>query len=237
MLWLYPRNVAEALAIEEAILRLRIENRSPDTICFWRGKTGLVVGGDINRDKVDFNRCRELGIPIFRRQTGGGAIYQDGGNLNYSVILPLDGIFGEDPTTAGCMLDRVVAKAVSKIGLEAIADGGKICVKQRKISGSAQFVLWGYLLHHGVIAVSTDLEVLGKIIQLNKIPVTTLENELGRKISVEELVMLICDEFAQFFGTPVSAGELSDDEKQIAQELLKVKYLNPEWVGCLDGKG
>lgn len=231
VLWLQPVNAAEALATEEAILRCRLENESPDTICFWRGKRSLIVGFDIERDKVDFKLCDELEIPIYRRQSGGGAIYQDEGNLNYSLIAPLQGVLGEDAHRAGLFIDSLVAKAISKVNLNAgVTDSGAICVGGKKIAGSAQFVLWGCLLHHGVVAVNTNLDLLQRVIPVNKIPVTTLERELGRSLEIDELAAAICEELVTALNTTAFPGKLSDKEKVIAQELSRDKYFNLKWI-------
>ena len=228
----------EALAAEEAILRCRLENGSPDTLCFWRGKKSVVVGCDINRDKVDFKLCDELGIPVYRRQSGGGAIYQDEGNLNYSLIAPLDGIFqGKDAHDAGRLIDFLVAKAISKMNLNATGmGGGTICVEGRKVAGSAQFVLWGYLLHHGVVAVNTNLDTLQRIISVNRIPVTTLERELGEVIEIERLAAHICKEFTASLNTSAFQGKLKEEEERMAQRLLEEKYLTLEWSRCYHAK-
>lgn len=237
VLWLQFRNVVEALAVEEAILRGRLENGSPDTLCFWRGKKSVVVGCDINRDKVDFRLCNDLGIPVYRRQTGGGAIYQDEGNLNYSLIAPLGVFQGKDAHDAGHLIDFLVAKAISKMNLNATATGGgTICVRGRKVAGSAQFVLWGYLLHHGVVAVNTNLDLLQKIISVNKIPVTTLERELGEVIEIERVAAQICKEFAAGLNTTVFQGKLKEREEHMAQRLLEEKYLTLEWNRCYNAK-
>ena len=237
ILWLYPKTTVEALSAEEAILRLRLEGKSSDTLCFWQGKRSLVVGCDRNRDKVDFQLCAKYGIPIYRRQSGGGAIYQEEGNLNYSLIAPLDKISpSKDIQSATQVIDSLVAKAISQLNLRtAVLANGGVGVEGRKFSGSAQFVLWGYLLHHGVIAVNTDLKLLSELISTNKVTVTTLERELGHSIEMVRLAGLIRKEFAANFNTTEFQGKLSHEEEVLAQELLKNKYLTSEWSGCLYG--
>lgn len=235
MLWLRPKATVKALATEEAILRCRLENGSPDTLCFWQGKKCVVVGYDRNRDKVNFQLCEEWGVPICRRNSGGGAIYQDEGNLNYSLIAAQDGIsLPSDVQRARHIIDSTVARAISNLGLKAYAmNGGGVSVGGGKVSGSAQFVLWGYLLHHGVVAVNTNLNVLRKLIPANKTTVTTLERELERKVDVKKLAALISAEFATAFDTRAYQGRLTDEEKRMAQKLLEEKYLLHDWNGCL----
>ena len=231
VLWLHPRRAVEALATEEAILRCRLENGSPDTLCFWRGKKCVVVGYDRNRDKVNFRLCEELRVPIYRRHSGGGAIYQDEGNLNYSLVAAQDGIaLPTEVQHARRIVDSIVAGAISDLGLKARAmDRGGVSVDGGKVSGSAQFVLWGYLLHHGVVAVNTNLNTLSKLILTNKVPVTTLERELRRRIDVRKLAALISARLAAAFNTTTYRGKNTKEEKYLAQKLLEEKYLSHEW--------
>jgi len=190
-----------------------------------------VVGYDRNRDKVNFRLCEELRVPIYRRHSGGGAIYQDEGNLNYSLVAAQDGIaLPTEVQHARRIVDSIVAGAISDLGLKARAmDRGGVSVDGGKVSGSAQFVLWGYLLHHGVVAVNTNLNTLSKLILTNKVPVTTLERELRRRIDVRKLAALISARLAAAFNTTTYRGKNTKEEKYLAQKLLEEKYLSHEW--------
>jgi len=238
LLWLNPERTVEALAMEEAILRLKLENGSPDTLCFWRGRNCVVIGYNPARDHVDVGLCKALGIPICRRYSGGGAIYQDNGNLNYSLIAAQGGSgLPRDVQRARRIIDSAVAGAMAGLGLQAqTMSGGGVSVGGRKVSGSAQFVLWGGLLHHGVIAVSTNLGVMYRLLPSNKIEVTTLERELGRKINMKKLATAIASKFADVFGAQLCIGKPTEAEMSMAQKLLDEKYLSKEWVnsGVLD---
>jgi lipoate-protein ligase A len=232
LLWLKPKRTAEALATEEAILRLRLEGKSPSTLCFWRGEKCLNLGFNPVREKVNFPLCEELGIPVCRRQSGGGVIYQESGNLNYSLIakkgeLSLSNGF----RSIGEAIDSAVVSALRAIGLDArlMAKGGAE-VNGKKISGSAQFMLWDSFIHHGVIAVDTNVEVIYELLPLSKVKVTTVERELGRRVNFEELADKIINEFARALGVEFCLGVVADEEVSLANELLRLKYLSCEWT-------
>ncbi|MCS7131772.1 MAG: lipoate--protein ligase family protein [Hadesarchaea archaeon] len=231
LLWLHPHRTVEALAVEEAVLRSRLENSSPNTLCFWRGKRCLVLGYNPNHDRVNFMLCKELGIPICRRNSGGGAIYQDEGNLNYSLIAAQDGLsLPQELKRASWIIDSIIAEALSDFGVRARPmEGGGVSVNGKKVSGSAQFILWGYLLHHGVIAVSTDVDLIRKLFPFSRVEVTNLERELGRRIRVEELAGRIATRIAQAFGEGLFEGKLTETEAEVARLLLEEKYLSNEW--------
>jgi lipoate-protein ligase A len=106
--------------------------------------------------------------------------------------------------------------------------GGGIGIGNKKVSGSAQFVLWGCLLHHGVIAVSTDLELMHKLFP-NGGEVTNLEQELGRQIDIKMLARSIAERLARGLGAELEVGSLTQAEASLAHDLLREKYLSEEW--------
>jgi len=76
------------LATEEAIVRCRTKDVCPDTLRVWRNDASVVLGcNSIVGNEVDLQACRRMGVNVLRRTSGGGAVYHDLGNLNYSIIL------------------------------------------------------------------------------------------------------------------------------------------------------
>lgn len=236
LLWLKPKRTVEALAIEEAILRLRLEEKSPSTLCFWRGEKCLNLGFNPAKERVNFSLCEELEIPICRRQSGGGVIYQENGNLNYSLIAKTsDFKLSNGFKSIRAAVDSAVVSALRSIGLQAqLMDKGGAEINGKKISGSAQFMLWDAFIHHGVIAVTTDVEIIYKLLPFSKVKVTTIELELGRSVNFEELVNIMMSEFAKFLGVEFHFGVVRDEEAYLADELLRIKYLSCEWIGGWD---
>src|SRR5919109_1663387 len=80
---------AENLASDEALLDTCDEGSGPEVLRFWEPRQHFVVVGYSNHVEREVNlaACRKLGIPILRRCSGGGAILQGPGCLNYSLIL------------------------------------------------------------------------------------------------------------------------------------------------------
>lgn len=142
------------LALEEQLFR-----SPPDGGVFmlWRNDPSVIVGrfqntaGEVNRPFV-----RERGIRVVRRMTGGGAVYHDLGNVNYSFILPCEGDAFDFARFA-----RPVVEAIARLGVRAEISGrNDLCAEGRKVSGSAQHSDGRNLLHHGAILFDTDLSVL-----------------------------------------------------------------------------
>ena len=102
---------------------------------------------------------RQRGIPVVRRISGGGTVYHDLGNVNYTYIVRANGTVDYD-----AVLSPVIA-ALNAIGVPARKN--RICdiaIGDLKISGSAQRMIKGRLLHHGTLLFSTDLGVLDQMV-------------------------------------------------------------------------
>ncbi len=100
---------------------------------------------------------RRLGIPVVRRITGGGTVYHDRGNVNYTYITQSDGLDYDQ------CLGPVIA-ALNRMGIP--AEKSKTCdlaIGGRKISGSAQRIAGGRVLHHGTLLFQSDLAMLDRI--------------------------------------------------------------------------
>ena len=133
------------LAFEEYVLTHRTRG---DYLLLWQNDNTIVVGqnqnteAEINRPFVEAHH-----IHVVRRSTGGGAVYHDLGNLNYSFITDV----GDDGISIRRFTEPVVA-ALRGLGLNAEASGrNDILVEGRKVSGTAQRRHGGRILHHGTL--------------------------------------------------------------------------------------
>ena len=134
------------LAFEEYVLVNRTEG---DYLLLWQNDNTIVIGQNQNAE-AEINRAfvEEHQIRVVRRATGGGAVYHDLGNLNYSFITDA----GEAERLAMERFTRPIVKALRGLGLQAEASGrNDILVEGRKVSGTAQRLLRGRILHHGTL--------------------------------------------------------------------------------------
>lgn len=146
------------LAIEEYLFK----NSDEDVIMLWQNGPSVVVGKNQNiRAEVDIAALKRLGIKPVRRTTGGGAVYHDGGNINYSFICHSAG----DGIDFARFSEPIIA-AIGALGVSLSLSGrNDLCLEDgRKVSGGAQTREGERVLHHGTLLFNTDLDVLGKVL-------------------------------------------------------------------------
>lgn len=143
------------LAFEEYIL----ENRSRgDWLLLWQNANTVVVGLNQNTaEEIDPDFVAEHHITVVRRMTGGGAVYHDLGNLNYSFITDL----GELSQMSVARFCEPVCRALAGMGVFASVTGrNDITVEGRKVSGVAQRIHRGRILHHGTLLFDSNPEMI-----------------------------------------------------------------------------
>lgn len=221
------------LAFEEHIFRTV---RETDVFLLWQNSPCVVAGSAQNLCReVRPALLRRLGVPMLRRVSGGGTVYHDLGNVNYSVITAQTG-----PTDYAKSLAPVV-DALSRIGVPARMRGVcDLAVGERKISGSAQRSADGRLLHHGTLLFETDLDMLERItsrgknehVQSKGTPsavsaVTNIRPHLAKDMTLEEFK-------TQLLAEMVPAAEnrltLTGEQKTAIRRLAEEKYKSWEWT-------
>jgi lipoate-protein ligase A len=220
------------MAIEESILLVANEGLAPNTIRLWRNPRSVVIGRFQNvADEVDLKVCAKHGIKVVRRFTGGGTVYHDYGNLNWTVIVK------KDSSLYPKMLLEIY-KAMSNAVIEGLKSlkvhtrfkpPNIIEIGSKKISGLAAYVKRNAALCHGTLLVHADLNVLSKVLLRPRATVTTLQNELRERISISLAKEAIFCGFNELYGIEANPEKLNKYEKRIAETLYQEKYKRDEW--------
>lgn len=149
------------LALEQVVF----DGPGQDTACcmLWQNDNTIVVGKHQNTiQEVNMAYVREHNVRVARRLSGGGAVYHDLGNVNFTFIAPHEG--GGMDFSAFC---RPVAAALAELGVTAELSGrNDMTIDGKKFSGNSQYVKRGRVMHHGTILYDSDLSVVGQALRV-----------------------------------------------------------------------
>ncbi len=153
-------NPAWNLACEEYLF----SSASADIFMLWRNASAVIVGRHQNTyAEIDLDFVKRNNITVIRRTTGGGAVFHDVGNINYSYIANYSGPIDFARFSAP------IISALSVFGINAELSGrNDITVDGRKISGAAQTLKNGRILHHGTLLYNADLSRLAGALRVNE---------------------------------------------------------------------
>lgn len=219
------------LAVEEYLLgELDQYNR---ILFLWQSDRTVVIGKNQNPwRECRMDRLRKDRGLLARRLSGGGAVYHDRGNVNYTVIQPREG-YSED-TEFG-----LLQAALRKVGVESGRMGRtSLAVGQRKISGNAFCFRRNVALHHGTLLVSTNLghlesylepsglSIRTRAVSSQPAPVVNLADLAD--VTVEHVMELLADTFGAAWHTEpiIRACDFLD---QGTMRELHHKYISWDW--------
>ena len=228
------------MAIDEAILEGLSNSTSIPTIRFYTWKPSAVSIGRFQSlsDEVDVEKCKELGVDVVRRLTGGGAVYHDQeGEITYSILAPEDtfahGIHESYREICACVMRGLENAEISNATFAPIND---IVVDGKKISGNAQMRRSGMLLQHGTVLYKTNIERMFSVLKISdeKISDKMIKSVEERVTSVARLKEIskgalyhaLLMGFTE--GKEYSTGALSVDEKTNVETLTE-HYRSDEW--------
>ena len=222
------------LAFEEWVLTHCLEG---DYLMLWQNDNTIVIGqnqnaeAEINRAFVDENN-----IHVVRRGTGGGAVYHDLGNLNYSFISDSDGI----DSAALERFSKPIIRALAKLGISAETSGrNDIQIDGRKVSGTAQRKYKHRILHHGTLLFDANPGMIAGALNVDpeKIKAKGTQSVRSRVGNIRDFLQndMNLREFWQFLKAEL-LEEGTVESQLSAQALLEIedlrrnKYETWEWV-------
>jgi lipoate-protein ligase A len=246
------------LALDEALFLLAGEGRSRPTIRFYGwSPPALSVGYFQSWNKeIDEEVCRARGVDIVRRITGGRAVlHRD--EVTYSVSCGRSGdFFGEGLWPAYRKIGRALAAGLQRLGVEVdlvrpLPGGGRsadrhpscfsssvgyeISSKGRKLVGSAQKRCGGALLQHGSILLLGHGEEFGSLLTRGlrrpHTSMASLGDLLGTLPARPAVVEALTGGFREAWGIDLAPGEVTREERRLAERLERSKYLSRDWNG------
>jgi len=224
------RDPYKNMAVDEALLIAVERNIAPNTVRFWRNLNAVVIGRSQSLEaEVSLEACERYGTSVVRRFTGGGAVYQDHGNLNWTIVSrrdhPLAKVKGILEVFKA--FSSPILEGIKILGIKAeFKPPNSIFINDKKISGMAAYIKRESILCHGTLLVNTNLNILTSVLKLMKTKVTTLQHELDTPISMASAKRAIITGCNIVHGVKVKQGKLSEEEVGIIKKLVK-KYR--EW--------
>lgn len=221
------------LAFEEYILTHRLTG---DYLLLWQNDNTIVIGRNQNAE-AEINRTfvEEHQIRVVRRETGGGAVYHDLGNLNYSFITDT----GDTQKLEIPRFTKPVVEALCSLGLQAEASGrNDILVNGLKVSGTAQRIYHNRILHHGTLLFDSDPNAVAGALNANpaKFQSKSSKSVRSRIGNIRDFLPQDMDLPAfwdylkrTFAGSGFVQETLSPEELAQVKHLEETKYQTWEW--------
>lgn len=221
------------LAFEEYV---QTHRRNGNYLILWQNKNAVIIGRNQNaEEEINAAFVKMHDIKVIRRNTGGGAVYHDMGNLNYSFITDA----GDIAQRSAQLFTAPVVGALRALGMDAEASGrNDILISGRKVSGTAQHIIQGRILHHGTLLFESNPEMISGA--LNPDPtkfqsksVKSVRSRVGNIRSFLPSDMTL-QAFWNYLKTALSADgivptSLTDDELAEIQKLKAEKYDTWDW--------
>ncbi len=236
------------LAIEESLLDSDYTKSVP-VFMLWQNSPSVIIGKHQNAfEEVDNSYLKEHGIELIRRPTGGGAVYHDLGNLNFSFIIPTS-----HPKVDFHIFLKPMIEALQTLGIPAEVSGrNDILAEGRKICGTAQAKGKHAILVHGSMLIDVNLDALQYVLTGNPdkylskgVPsvrsrVVNMREYLPKSQSTAETVSLVVQALENYFIKDEKnlhkkkSRLLVENVKDIihleAEKISSLKYKNPLWT-------
>ena len=223
------------LASEEYFLK----NYQEDFFILWRSRPCVVVGkhqnalAEINHEFVQTNQ-----IPVARRLSGGGTVFHDPGNVNFTFIRNVEKVSEVNFK----VFTRPVLETLKKLGVDAYTTGrNDLLTDGKKISGNAEHVHKNRVLHHGTLLFDSRLDALkgalnvdlsrfeDKAVQSNRSEVTNIADYLSNQISVQDFTNFLFSETCLKF-PEILIYEPSAKDLEAIGKLSEEKYKTWDWI-------
>ena len=223
------------LAMEEYVLKNMPKDDS--YFLFYINRPSIIIGKNQNTiEEVNQSYIDEQGIDVVRRISGGGAVYHDTGNLNFSFVTDDDGNSFHNFQK----FTEPIVEALKSLGVDANLSGrNDIQVGEAKISGNAMVKVKDRMFSHGTLMLNSELDEVQNALRVNpaKIKSKGIKSVRSRVANISEFLdePIDIDEFKEIilksiFGeTQVEEYKLTDEDWEKIEKLSNEKYRTWEW--------
>jgi len=238
MLFIDNRGITDPalnLALEEYALKTFPADE--DYLLFYINEPSIIIGKNQNTvEEINAAYVKDNGIHVVRRLSGGGAVYHDLGNLNFSFITNDDGKSFHNYRK----FTEPVVQALRGLGVEAELTGrNDIQVGERKISGNAQYSTKGRMFSHGTLMFESQIDNVVSALNVNpeKIKSKGVKSIRSRVANISEFLRepIAIGEFRQrllesiFGSTDIPEYKLAEADWEAVRKLADERYRNWDW--------
>ena len=213
------------LAVEQVLLESVKEGQC--ILYLWQNENTVVIGRNQNPWKECATSLLEAeGGHLARRLSGGGAVFHDLGNLNFTFVMKQ-----EDFDTLRQL--KVIRTALKSFGIDTEISGrNDLTVNGQKFSGNAYYKNGSQAYHHGTLLVSADMEKLGRYLTPSKAKLRSKGvdsvrsrvvnlKELNPEVTIDSLKAALADAFSRVYGVPSNTLNLSEPDQSRIDELTR----------------
>lgn len=222
------------VATDEYILK----HIDEDCFMLWRNDNAIIVGAYQNTlAEINYDYVKEHNISVVRRMSGGGAVYHDLGNLNFSFTKS-----GKDSNLSDFeKFTRPIVNVIRDLGVDARFEGkNDLMIDGRKFSGNAAHIFKNKILHHGTLLFSSEMRNVAGALNVNPVKyqdkaiksvpkrVTNIFEHLPVKISLEEFTRKVMEYVVNNF-PDTRMYQFTEEDITAIQKLRDEKYATREW--------
>ena len=224
------------LALEQYVFDEMPQDR--DYFWLWQNHNTIVVGKHQNTvQEINHAYVKEHDITIVRRLSGGGAVYHDMGNVNFTFIADA-GNMDQLNLQVFCL---PVVNTLEQIGVKAEVSGrNDITIDGKKFSGNSQYIKHGRIMHHGTLMFDSDLSVVSKALQVSndkyeskgfqsvRSRVTNIRPYVPGDMDMERFKSIL--KKYMVFGSDVEVYHLSEEDLERIRKIQEARYNTWEWT-------
>ena len=225
------------LALEEYVIRHL--DLGQNVFMLWQNEPSVIIGRNQNTiEEINAKYIKENQINVVRRLSGGGAVYHDSGNLNFTFIMQDQ----KDEVNNFRKFTDPVIKVLQSLGIPAEFSGrNDITIEGKKFSGNAQYACNNRLLHHGTILYNSDLSVVQNAlnVRIDKIEskgiksvrsrVTNVAPYLKESLSIDAFKDILVQSILETNDVSTMTYQLTEQDLEKIQEIMEKRYLTWEW--------
>ena len=225
------------LAIEEYLLKTMDVEKEP-VLLFYINQPSIIIGKNQNTiEEINTDYVEDHDIIVVRRLSGGGAVYHDLGNLNFSFITKDDG----DSFMNYKKFTQPVVDALVKLGVNAELSGrNDILAEGRKVSGNAQFATRGRMYTHGTLMFNTEIDAVVAALKVKKDKIESkgIKSVRSRVANISEFLKddMTVEQFRMEILKSVFGGEeniryyeLTEEDWANIHKISEERYQTWEW--------